>query len=263
MVIIILSILLNSCGVKRVYTSASYGSLKSYTEKLIYNGKKETATYVSGSLSNIKHPQDNESDDSVIAGDFSIYRTTTDKGFNYYYGLGAGFGTYKFKSDLTHSDNAINYFNKNEQLNFYNFKLKTGVNLTKTWKKIEYSIIGAEFMYVNEFGSYIDALNNLPEISEVVVVAKKSIFAFNFNSEITFKINKDNNIGFGVFLGNVLFLNKQKLQNENAVYSGFSLKYTHKNFTISLINEHSASLINSTQFGITYKLFNQSKSIKK
>ena len=89
-----------SCGVNKVYTSASYGSLKSYTEKPIYNGKKETSTYVSGSFSNLNHPQDNESGDKVTMGNFLIYRTTTNKRLNYYYGLGGSFGTYQFKSDL-------------------------------------------------------------------------------------------------------------------------------------------------------------------
>ena len=100
-----------SCGVNNVYTSASYGSLKSYTEKPIYNGKKETSTYVSGSFSGLSHPQNDQNDDKVTMGNFSVYRTTTDKRLNYYYGLGAGFGTYQFKNNLSNSDNSVYFFN--------------------------------------------------------------------------------------------------------------------------------------------------------
>ncbi|AOR27837.1 hypothetical protein FORMB_07850 [Formosa sp. Hel1_33_131] len=253
---------LNSCGARRIYTSASYGSLKSYTEKPINNGEKETATYISGSFSNPKHPQHNEDADKVTAGNFSIYRATTDKRLNYYYGLGGGFGRYQFKSDLTDSDNSTRYIDKNDALNFYNINLKTGINFTKTWERFEYSIIGLEFIYVNEFGPYIDKLNDLPEISDVVVLGKKSIFAFNLNTEITFRINKNNNIGYGIFFGSVLFLDRQETQNKSASYNGFILKYNYKDFTISLMNEHSAGSINSTQFGLTYKLFSKSKVIE-
>ncbi|MCF6350655.1 MAG: hypothetical protein L3J23_06430 [Flavobacteriaceae bacterium] len=255
-------VLFISCSAKKVYTSASYGSLKSYTEKPIYNGKKETSTYVSGSLSNLNHPQNNESDDKVTMGNFSIYRTTTDKRLNYYYGLGGSFGTYQFRSDLTNLDNSVNYFSENDKLNFYNINLKAGVNLTKTWKKFEYSIIGVEFVYVNEFGSYIDKLSDLPQMYDVAIVDEKSIFAFNLNTEITFRINKDNNIGYGMFLGDLLFLDKEKTRDENGLFYGFILKYNYKNFTISLIKEYSKRSIESTRFGITYKLLNKSKSIK-
>ena len=253
--------LLSSCGARRIYTSASYGSLKSYTEKPINNGEKETATYISGTFSNPRHPQDNEDPDKATAGSFSIYRATTDKRLNYYYGLGAGFGTYQFKSELANTDNSIKYIDENDALNFYNINLKTGINFTKTWERFEYSIVGLEFIYVNEFGPYIDKLNSLPEISEVYVFDKKSIFAFNLNTEITFRINKNNNIGYGIFFGSVLFLDRQETENKSASYNGFILKYNYKDFTISLVKENSAGLINSTQFGLTYKLFSKSKVI--
>ena len=266
LLIAILSVSFSSCGVKKVYTSASYGSLKSYTEKPIYNGKKETSTYVSGSFSNINHPQNNENDDKATMGNFSIYRTTTDKKLNYYYGLGGSFGNYQFKSDLSNLDNSANYLSENDKLDFYNINLKAGVNLTKTWKKFEYSIVGMEFIYVNEFGSYIDKLSDLPQISDVIIVDEKSIFAFNLNTEITFRINKDNNIGYGMFFGDVLFLDKEKTQNktqnESAPFYGFLLKYNYKNFTLSLINESSARSIKSIRFGITYRLLNKSKKVK-
>ena len=60
-----------------------------------------------------------------------------------------------------------------------------------------------------------------------------------------------------MFFGDVLFLDKEKTQNENGFFNGFILKYNHKNFTISLINENSASSIKSTRLGITYKLLNK------
>jgi len=40
--------LLSSCGVRRIYTSGSYGSLKSYTAKKEYSGERSSEIYVSG-----------------------------------------------------------------------------------------------------------------------------------------------------------------------------------------------------------------------
>ncbi|PHS61934.1 MAG: hypothetical protein COB12_11290 [Flavobacterium sp.] len=262
----ILSLLVVSCGVNKVYTSASYGALKTYTEKPIYNGEKETAIYVSGSLRNTKYPQAigdfEEVNDKVIGGNLSVHRAITNKNFNYYYGLGASFGSYEFNSDLINGSNTLeNFINENDKLNYYNINLKAGVNLTKTWKRIEYSIIGLELLYVNEFGPYIDRLNSLAPLvpSSVIIANEESIFAFNLNTEVTFRINKDNNIGVGIFAGSVLFNDKDKIKNETPLFSGGSLKYNYKDFTISVIGENSRIDIVSMRFGITYKIVNKSK----
>ena len=118
-----------------------------------------------------------------------------------------------------------------------------------------------EFIYVNEFGPYINKISDLPQIPNVIVIDKKSIFAYNLNSEITFRINKNNNIGYGLFFGRVLFLDKEKTQNNNGFFNGFILKYNHKDFTISVINEHSAGSIESTRVGITYKFLNKQEPV--
>lgn len=263
--VIFILIALSSCNVKQVYTSASYGALKSYTEKPIYDGKKASSVYISGSYNQINHPQyltntistntEAESDKASIMN-FSIYKTTTEKSFNYYYGLGGSYGNYQFNSDITNLDNTINYVKQNEKLAYYNVNLKAGFNFTKTWEKFEYSIGGVELIYVNEFGSYLDKISSLPNIPNVVVVDEKSIFAANFNTDITFRVDKEKNIGAGVFVGQVLFLDKVKTHDKDGFFVGFMLKYNYKNFSISMINEHSARKITSTKFGITYSIFN-------
>ncbi|HEX9600438.1 MAG TPA: hypothetical protein VF985_03005 [Mariniflexile sp.] len=58
---LLLVIFVSSCGVKRVYTTGSYGSIKSYTEKQHFIDGKTTATYVSGDVSFGKHSQDDGS----------------------------------------------------------------------------------------------------------------------------------------------------------------------------------------------------------
>ena len=50
--------LLSSCGVRRIYTSGSYGSLKSFTAKKEYSGERSSEIYVSGDLSTGKHEQE-------------------------------------------------------------------------------------------------------------------------------------------------------------------------------------------------------------
>jgi len=255
-----------SCGVNRVYPSASYGALKTYTEKPIYNGEKEVATYISGSFRNTKYPQDvgvdEMVDDEVIGGNLSIYRVITNKKFNYYYGLGTSFGSYNFNSELKNFNNdSGNLINENDKLNYYNVNLKTGINLTKTLEKFEYSIIGLELIYVNEFGPYMDKLESLvPQVrSDVLIADEKSIFAFNLNTEITFRINNTNNLGAGIFFGSVLFNDKEKIEDETALISGIILKYNYKDFTLSFISENSTRNISSARFGITYKLISKIK----
>jgi len=265
----ITSILVTSCGVDKIYTSASYGSLKTYTEKPIYSGKKEVANYISGSFRNAEYPQrirsstNNERiNDKATGGNFSFHSVVTDKRINFYYGLGASFGNYQFKSDLKNMNpNLDNVFNKNDKLEYYNVNLKVGINHKLTLKKMEFSFIGLELIYVNEFGSYIDKLNNIPQqvSSNVVIANEKSIFAFNLNTEITYRINNVNNIGIGAFVGNILLNNKEKIRNEGTSIGGLTFKYNHKNITISVVTENSTRNITSTRVGVAYRI---SKKVK-
>ncbi|MEL0457530.1 hypothetical protein WJN01_14920 [Flavobacteriaceae bacterium SZ-1-7] len=92
---LLILLLLTSCGSHRVYTTALYGSLKSYTEKQHYVDKKTTETYVSGDLSFGKHMQESgDFDDTKTIGSLNVHRNTTGEFYNYYYGLGASMGTY-------------------------------------------------------------------------------------------------------------------------------------------------------------------------
>lgn len=268
--IVFASIQFTSCGVERVYTSASYSHLKSHTEKPIYNGNKEVATYFNGSFNNNIHPQRDEHNDKANAASFSLYQVRADKFFNYYYGIGGSLGNYIFKSPVSYQDyinfTEVELVKKDEKFNYYNINAKSGITFTKTWKKMHCNILGFELIYTNEFGPYIDKINDLQKeenLDRIIIVDKKSIFAFNFNSEVIYRVNNDNNVGLGLFLGNVLFIDKEKTNNHGGFYYGLIVKYNYKDFTLSFVTERASAQIESNSFGITYRIFNKSKSKNK
>ena len=142
---------LAACGSERVYTTASYASLKSYTAKQHYIDTKTTKTYVQGDISFGKHMQEaGDFDDTKTIASINAHRTTTGNFYNFYYGLGASFGNYKFKEGF---DSLID---DGEKQSFYNINLKTGANITYTRPKIDYRFLGLELTYHNEFGPYQD-----------------------------------------------------------------------------------------------------------
>lgn len=260
-IVLILPFILSSCGINQVYTSASYGGLKGYTEKPIYNGEKVTATYASGSLRNGVFPQTTNgiiADDKVVSGNFLIHQSTSYKEFNYYYGLGGVLGNYKFNSDLENLDsNLDNHFNKGDNLNFYNINAKAGASFKHTWSKVECHFIGVEFLYINEFGPYMDKLNSIKYTpSDVIIGNLPSFFAFNLNTEFIFRVNNENNIGIGLYMGNVLLNVHQRgrIRNQDTSIGGLTFKYNYKKFTLSAVGESSTENIMSTHFGITYRI---------
>lgn len=256
----LLSASLGSCRISKVYTSASYGGLKSYTEKPVYKGKNESANYLSGGLKIASHSQVDVPADEVIAGNFSIHRATTLERFKIYYGLGSTFGKYKFNSDYTDlADNTI-YVTQGEELDYHNINLKLGFNFTKTWDKVEFNMVGLEFIYLNESGSYIDKLKTIPESDRVAIIDQRSLLAFNINSEAIIKINNNNNVGIGIFVGGTLLADRERANDSKigaGFYNGFHAKYTHRRFTISLVYEHGKYFIQSTSFGLTYRFLDK------
>jgi len=55
--IIIILVSLFSCGIDRIYTSGTYGSIKSYIAKPEYRNKDTSAIYISGDYNKSMYPQ--------------------------------------------------------------------------------------------------------------------------------------------------------------------------------------------------------------
>lgn len=242
---------LAACGSERVYTTASYASLKSYTAKQHYIDTKTTKTYVQGDISFGKHMQEaGDFDDTKTIASINAHRTTTGNFYNFYYGLGASFGNYKFKEGF---DSLID---DGEKQSFYNINLKTGANITYTRPKIDYRFLGLELTYHNEFGPYQDKLTELAyaDNENLIIVNHKSMFSYHFYSEYAFKISHEEAITLGFYFGGLFKSEETKLYKNRNEFSGFTFGLRLKQCTFSLLHESGYNDIRSTKFGITYQL---------
>ncbi|QHI38488.1 hypothetical protein IMCC3317_38810 [Kordia antarctica] len=245
-----------SCGVDRVYTSASYGDLKSHTAKPEYQGKQEKALYVSAAYSKGKHNQLGNAEQyndkkSIISA--NIHKSVTGKYYNYYYGIGGAFGNYTFIKGLDEN------VQDNERKNFFNVNSKVGINYTWTRKKFDFRFIGLEVAYHYEFGSYQDKLKELEEEykdnSAILIFKEESMFSWNLYSEVVYKINKNNALEFGIFAG-AIFLSPRERVNNRSSFVGYTLAYRYKRFTGSFVfsSASAADPIRGSRYGLTYRL---------
>lgn len=240
-----------SCGSNRVYTTGSYGSIKSYTEKPKYSGKKVSATYVTGDLSFGRHMQDEgEFDDVKTIAAINIHRSTTGKFYNFYYGLGGTYGTYKFKAgygDLVADE---------EKQSFYTVNLKSGINYTYTRPRVDWRFIGVELAYLNEFGPYQDKLSELIANNDggLIVVNQKSMFTYQLYSEYVFSMDDDSTFTLGFYFGDLLNFKDAELYSGTTGFSGFTLGLTFNKYTLHTIFESGQNDIRSTKIGLTYRL---------
>lgn len=244
-------VLFCSCGVKRIYTSGSYGSLKSYTAKKEYKDKRSSEIYLSGDISNGKHGQESNSfNDNKILVSLNAHKSITGRNYNLYYGLGATYGNYKFKEGFE------DIIATGEKKSFYSINFKTGINYTMSRRVIDYRFIGLELTYNYEFGPYQDKLTQLKSLdnSELLIINKKLLFSYNLYSEYVFKINKDNALTIGFYLGDLLS-NDKDTEGRRATFSGLSFGYRFNKYTFSVITQSGEANIRSTKFGVTYQLF--------
>lgn len=249
-ILLLIFISLTSCGSNRVYTTGSYASLKTYTEKQHYVDDKTTETYLTGDISFGKHMQEGGLfDDTKIIASLSVHQTTTGRLYNYYYGLGASMGTYKFKQGY------LDLIQSGEKQNFYNIFLKSGANITYSRPKIDYRFIGLEFAYLNEFGPYQDKLKELLKIdeSDLIIVNQNSLFTYHIYSEYAFKISKNEAFTLGFYFGDIMNLEGEE-NDRQANYSGFTLGLRIKDYTVHLMFESGQNEIRSGKFGLTYRL---------
>lgn len=230
--VMILIIMFCSCSPTRVYTTGSYGSLKSYTEKQHYVHAKTIETYASGDLSFGKHEQDGgDFNDTKTIIALNIHKTTTGDFYNYYYGLGATFGTYKFKKGLT------SFVNEGETQKFYTVNLKLGINYTYTRPKVDWRFIGVELSYLNEFGPYQHKLSYLASnsIDNVIVVNQKSMINYQFYSEYVFKTDSNSAFTIGLYVGDLMNFKGSNIYSDSTLYSGITLGLSFSTFSINAI----------------------------
>ena len=243
--------LICSCGSRRVYTTGSYGSIKSYTEKPHYTDKKKSATYVSGDLSFGKHSQDDgDFDDTKTIASLNVHRSTTGRFYNFYYGLGATYGTYKFKEGYE------NLVADEEKKSFYTINFKSGINYTYTRPKVDWRFIGLELAYLNEFGPYQDKLSELISSNDrsLIIANQKSMFTYQIYSEYVFKTKDDGALTFGFYFGDLLNFKDTEMYRGTTEFSGITIGLTINKCTIHAIFESGEGDIRSAKIGLTYKL---------
>lgn len=244
-------IFLSSCGVNRVYTTGSYGSIKSYTEKQHFIDRKTTGTYVTGDLSFGKHSQEagNFNDTKTIAA-LNIHRNTSGEFYNYYWGLGGAYGTYDFKE--AYGDQIF----KGEKSDFYAINFKSGINYAYTRPKVDWRFIGLELTYLNESGPYQDKLYELAINNDegLIVANQKSMFTFNLYSEYVFKFSNEEAFTIGFYTGDLLNYKNTELYSGTTGFSGITLGLRLKKYTVNAIFEKGNGDIKSSKIGITYKL---------
>ncbi len=252
LLIIALMPVLSSCGVKRVYTTASYGSLKTYTEKAHYNNEKSSSIYVTGDVSFGKHIQESQNfNDKTTLVTLSIYQSITGEHYNFYYGLGSGFGTYRFTKGFE------DLVEDQEKKNFYNLNFKTGINYTMPRRVIDYRFIGLEIAYHNEFGPYQNKLSDLLKFnnSELLIVNDKSLLSFNLYSEYVFKFSEKDALTIGFYFGDLINHKKVETYDYSTSFSGITTSLRLNKCSISVVSESAQGKIRSSQIGLTYQLF--------
>ncbi|MFI1742964.1 hypothetical protein [Thalassobellus sediminis] len=240
-----------SCSPARIYTTGSYGSLKSYSEKQHYIGRKTTETYVSGDLSIGKHPQEAATfNDKKTVTAINVHRNTTGRRYNFYYGLGVAFGTYKF------TEGYQDLIRNGEKSKFFAVNLKSGINYTYTRPKVDWRFVGFEVAYLNESGAYQDKLNKLSlvEDEDLYVANQKSMFTYQFYSEYVFKISDEEAFTIGFYVGDLINRKLANIYDVDTSFNGFTIGLRLKKYTISSIFETGQGDIQSTKIGLTYKL---------
>lgn len=247
----VLSILaLHSCGVNRVYTPANYAASKKYVAKPLYNNENATANYISLSISKGEHPYLEQKSDTKLISSLNFHHSKTYKKYNYYLGLGLNYGSYNFKNSLE------NIILENETKNFYIINPKIGFSFKKSYSKIEYHFIGLELNYNYENGAYHKKLADINTSSSIRVVNEKSLFSFNFFTEILYKLNTNNTLGIGLFGGDIIGLDEKKYNiedNDGTSFGGLTLSYRFKKYTLAFVTESGARNIQSINYSFTYQ----------
>lgn len=239
-----MALLFISCGVDRVYTSATYGSIRPHTEKPVMEGESEKGitksyTYISGNMSDGKNHQE----DTDFITSFDVYRSYAQKNANYYFGGGASFGTYRF--GLPYLDLITN----GEKHSFGSLNFRVGSNMALHSRFIDFRLIGLEILYNYEFGSYQKKISKIPKEDNVVVLPQKSMLSYNLYTEYVIKISAKNCLTFGLYAGGLPLVNT----SQNTGFHGLNLSYTYHKYTLYYVREIGNGQMESHKFGIAYR----------
>lgn len=260
---ILLLIFFTSCGPSRVfrpYTNGGYGNIKSYVSKPEYLTENTSATYITGEVG-LGELQYRTSGDKKTAASLQFHRAHTGKHYNFHYGAGGTYGSYKFNTSLLDAAPA------GQRKEFYGLNVKTGINYLKSIPKVDFRILGVELNYRREFGPYQDLLqevdsDNFTESDylqwgyEPVIVPNQSLFSIDLNTEIIFKIKEEKTWGIG-FYGGKMFYDDTDADTLGDFFGGGFLSYRYRRFIFSFIREFTNGedlKVNSGKFGLTYRL---------
>ncbi len=173
------------------------------------------------------------------------------KHWNFYYGVDLAYGTYRFNQGY------LDIITPNSSSDFYRLSGFGGINFTISRPKIDYRILGLEFSYTHEAGTYQDELSALrsqtASNSSVLVFNKRNLPAFNLYSELLFKLTKEKALGVE-FYGGEVFVSDPEL-DRSAAFAGYALSYRFKQYTFSFSQEYGQADIRSWSMGLSYKLF--------
>ena len=247
----VLILLLPFTSCKSVYTSGTYGAIKSYTPKPEYRDKDTSAVYVYGSYNDGNHKAGKVDDKKSIVA-VGALQSFTRKHFNFHYGLGASYGSYNYRSSfITATLDSIKYGRKA----FYTANTRAGINFNIPAKNVDWRVLGGELAYHYEFGPHQKTLKEIKNtVSNYLVYNQQSIFSYNFFTEVVFKQREDRVFSLGIFVGDIL--NKQEeLKEQSSVFSGLFAAYRYRQFTLNFIAEAGREGIGSSQLGLSYQLF--------
>lgn len=238
-----------SCTSFVTYRNGSRGSLKSYTSIPEYQGENSTASYVSGNFSTGKNNEESNEEDRISIFAINAHRSHSFKLFNFYYGAGARYGNYTFRTGF------LDIVEAGDKKSFYNLDAKVGGNFQRSWKWFDWRILGAELTYTYETGSYQDRLDELDRDLDIIVdYSQPSTVTFNLNTELVWKVNNKHAVGLGFFYGSIL--NPIDEDSTNSDYSGIMGSYRYTNYTFSIIQSGLwIEPASSIQFGLTYRFF--------
>jgi hypothetical protein len=141
-----------------------------------------------------------------------VHRAHAFENFQAFYGSNATFGRYQVNAFYPQFEDVFWYVNGNlnDSLinslsgpkNFASVGLYGGINLVRSLDNgSEWRVIGAEFAWQNEWGSYYDFRNKLPVTAANVIDYNQNFATISFTSDIIFKLNKEETIGYKAALG--------------------------------------------------------------
>ena len=211
---IFLAFLLSSCSttapVIKYYDPAMLGAL-TYMPKPLSFDSLNVSNYISGGYIQITAPYTKTGIQDVgNLAQIAFSRAHTFKNINFAYGIDGFAGGYH-NSFLEPGD--IDYF-KNKSV--FGFQLKSSVNTFITSEFYDFRIIGADFSYSKEYGSFSTFRKDIIGREDFYSIPETGLFSAGLSSEIIFRGRKSSNKQYGLKLG---------FQNTfgNLLYQGFGV----------------------------------------